>query len=147
MTRRALVDLVRPAVCSVYGVLDLAAPTVRGRVLRALGLATPGIVVSLHDGIEIRLQLVVARGLPVAEVARQVDSAVRYAIRHATDREVASLMITVAGLRQQPPVPAVSPVLAQPALPAIPTVERGPLSDRAVGRPRDRRGARIAKTG
>ena len=37
--------------------------------------------------------------MPVAEVARQVDSAVRYALRRALGREVDRLTIHVDGLR------------------------------------------------
>ena len=37
--------------------------------------------------------------MPVAEVARQVDSAVRYAVRRALDREVDRLVIHIDGLR------------------------------------------------
>jgi hypothetical protein len=37
--------------------------------------------------------------VPVAEVARQVDSAVRYAVRRALDREIDHLAIHVDGLR------------------------------------------------
>ena len=40
--------------------------------------------------------------MPVAEVARQVDSAVRYALRHALDRDVRRLTIHVDGLRFGP---------------------------------------------
>ena len=43
-----------------------------------------------------------AYGVPIAEVARQVDSAVRYAIRRALDREVVQLAIHVDGLRFGP---------------------------------------------
>ena len=40
--------------------------------------------------------------VPVAEVARQVDSAVRYAMRRALDLEVDRLVIHIDGLRVQP---------------------------------------------
>ena len=43
-----------------------------------------------------------AYGVPVAEVARQVDSAIRYAIRRALDREVRRLTIHIDGLRFGP---------------------------------------------
>ena len=55
----------------------------------ASGSAQPGLAIRLDDGIEIDLDLTVAFGVPVAEVARQVDSAVRYALRRALGREVA----------------------------------------------------------
>ena len=52
--------------------------------------------------LDIELDLTVAYGVPIAEVARQVDSAVRYALRHALDREVDRLTIHVDGLRFGP---------------------------------------------
>jgi uncharacterized alkaline shock family protein YloU len=54
------------------------------------------------SGLTIELDLTVAYGVPVAEVARQVDSAVRYAIRRALGIEVDRLTIHVDGLRFQP---------------------------------------------
>ena len=67
-----------------------ASPAARSRRLfDRLGLAQPGLAVRIDDGIEIELDLTVALGVPVAEVARQVDSAIRYAIRRALDRDVA----------------------------------------------------------
>jgi hypothetical protein len=86
-----------------------------GRLLERIGLTHPGIRVAFADaslddphagpggtGITIDLDLTVAYGVPVAEVARQVDSAVRYAIRRALDRKVDRLTIHVDGLRYQP---------------------------------------------
>jgi hypothetical protein len=85
-----------------------------GRVLERLGFMQPGIRVSFGGSdmrvlaaddearIDINLDLTVAYGVPIAEVARQVDSAVRYAIRRALGREVARLTVHVDGLRYQP---------------------------------------------
>jgi len=50
----------------------------------------------------IELHLTVAWGVPVAEVARQVDSAVRYAVRRALGVEISRLTIHVNALRFQP---------------------------------------------
>jgi uncharacterized alkaline shock family protein YloU len=50
----------------------------------------------------IRLRLRVTAGLPIAEVARQVDSAVRYGIRRALGREVDELRIRIGGLEASP---------------------------------------------
>ena len=98
VTRRAVVDIVRTATQGSYGVTGFAADPVR-RVLGALGFGQPGIEVRLDGGIAVDLDLTVAYGVPIAEVARQVDSAVRYAIRRALDREVVHLAIHVDGLR------------------------------------------------
>jgi hypothetical protein len=48
------------------------------------------------------LYVTVAFGVPVAEVARQVDSAVRYSLRKMVGVEVASMTIHVDGLGYQP---------------------------------------------
>jgi uncharacterized alkaline shock family protein YloU len=118
VTRRAVVDIVRTATVGSYGVTGFAGRGPLGGVFEWLGLAQPGIRVSFdHDapgasrdgetagdrliasGLTIELDLTVAYGVPVAEVARQVDSAVRYAIRQALDATVARFTIHVGGLR------------------------------------------------
>jgi uncharacterized alkaline shock family protein YloU len=120
VTRRAIIDIVRTATIGSYGVTGFAArPT--ERLLGRLGFGQPGIGVHLGDGIDVELDLTVALGVPIAEVARQVDSAVRYAIRHALGREVRRLTIHVGGLR-------VAPGEAPPAI--------APADGRAIG-PRD----------
>ncbi|HEY6056827.1 MAG TPA: Asp23/Gls24 family envelope stress response protein [Candidatus Limnocylindrales bacterium] len=102
VTRHAIVDIVRPAVSGSYGVLGFADRSRRARLGRLFGIGPRGIEVSLRDGIAIDLHLTVAYGLPVAEVARQADSAVRYALRRALGREVARLTVHVGGLRFLP---------------------------------------------
>ena len=101
VTRRALSDIVRAATLGSYGVTGLAAHPGE-RLLGRLGLAQPGIRLRLDSALEIELDLTVAFGVPVAEVARQVDSAVRYSIQRALGRDVARLMIHVGGLRIAP---------------------------------------------
>ena len=87
VTRRAIADIVRGVTLGSYGV----------------GFARRAVRISLRGGgISISLRLNVARGLPIAEVARQLDSAVRYAIRHALGREVDRLTIKVARLEAHP---------------------------------------------
>ena len=123
VTRRAVVDIVRTATLGSYGVTGFAAHAIR-RLLGRLGLAQPGIRVTFDHPvatdiesiaptaptIAIDLDLNVAYGVPVAEVARQVDSAVRYAIRRGLDREVRRLTIHIDGLRYQPgDLPATAP--------------------------------------
>lgn len=101
VTRHALEEVVRTATLGSYGVTGMAA-SLPERLLARLGLGESGIRVSFADGLGVELDLTVAHGLPIAEVARQVDSAVRYAIRRATGREVDRLTIHVDGLRWQP---------------------------------------------
>jgi len=99
VSRRAIVDIVRSATLGSYGVIGFAGGGPVGRIAERLGLGPRGIRLALTGGLAIDLDLVVAHGLPIAEVARQVDSAVRYAIRRALGREVDRLTIHVDGLR------------------------------------------------
>jgi uncharacterized alkaline shock family protein YloU len=101
VTGRALVDIVRAATLGSYGVTGFAGGPF-GRIVAALGFGQPGLAIRRDAGLEIELDLTVALGVPVAEVARQVDSAVRYAIRRALDLEVDRLVIHIDGLRVQP---------------------------------------------
>lgn len=101
VTRRALFDIVRTATLGSYGVTGFSGGFI-GRFIHRSGLAQPGLDIRFDDGLEVELDLTVALGVPVAEVARQVDSAVRYAVRRALDREVTRLVIHVAGLHVPP---------------------------------------------
>ena len=116
VTRRAVVDLVRTATLGSYGVTGFAGRPL-DRFLGRLGLTQSGIAVHFDDELDIELDLTVAFGVPVAEVARQVDSAVRYALRRALDREVRRLTIHVAGLRFGPG--GAPPSVVHPATDAI----------------------------
>jgi uncharacterized alkaline shock family protein YloU len=101
VTRRAVIDLVRAATVGSYGVTGFGGRPIE-RILGRIGLAQPGIAVRLDDALDVDLDLTVAYGVPVAEVARQVDSAVRYAVRHALGRDVRRLTIHIDGLRFGP---------------------------------------------
>ena len=102
VTRRAIVDIVRTAVQSSYGVTGFSDPSLGRRLLRWIGLARPGIRLTTEGGLALDLYLNVAFGVPVAEVARQVDSAVRYSLRRFLGIDVATLAIHIDGLRFQP---------------------------------------------
>ena len=102
VSRRAVVDLVRNATLGSYGVTGFAGSSRWERLGELIGVPPRGIAIDLDDGLAIDLDLTVAHGLPIAEVARQVDSAVRYAVRRALGREVARLTIHVDGLRAAP---------------------------------------------
>ncbi len=97
VTQRALVDIVRTAVLGSYGVTGLAEP-----FLRRLRLGERAIRVHVQPEVAVDVRLIIAAGLPVAEVARQVDSAIRYALRRALDRDIAAVRIHVAGLATGP---------------------------------------------
>ncbi|HEX5014606.1 MAG TPA: Asp23/Gls24 family envelope stress response protein [Candidatus Limnocylindrales bacterium] len=110
VTRRAVVDVVRVATLGSYGVTGFAGGWI-GRLGERLGLGQPGIEVTFgpqpddpltKPELQVDLDITVAYGLPIAEVARQVDSAVRYSLRNALGRDVTRLTIHVDGLRYQP---------------------------------------------
>jgi uncharacterized alkaline shock family protein YloU len=102
VTRRALFDIVRSAVQSSYGVTGFSDPSFGRRMLRLVGLDRPGIRLQTAGGLALDVYVKVAYGIPVAEVARQVDSAVRYELRKMIGVEVASLTVHVDGLGYQP---------------------------------------------
>ncbi|HEX7491246.1 MAG TPA: Asp23/Gls24 family envelope stress response protein [Candidatus Limnocylindrales bacterium] len=102
VTSRAIVDIVRTAVQSSYGVTGFSDPSFGRRVMRWVGMARPGIRLTTTGGLHLDVFITVAFGVPVAEVARQVDSAVRYSLAHYIGAEVVGLAIHVDGLRYQP---------------------------------------------
>ncbi len=115
VTKRAIRDLVRTAVLSSYGVTGFATGGPFGRVLARIGLATPGIHLELEPEFTLDLGLTVAYGLPIAEVARQVESSVRYTLRHALGREPDSVTIRIGRLvHQHAMAPAPGPASAEP---------------------------------
>jgi uncharacterized alkaline shock family protein YloU len=133
VSRRAVIDIVRTATLGSYGVTGFAGG-ILGRLLERFGFAQPGIHVSFdpaaldadapaaataeRSSITVDLDLTVAYGVPIAEVARQVDSAVRYALKRALDRDIARLTVHVDGLSYQPG-----------DLPAPPAAQSGVRSD------------------
>jgi uncharacterized alkaline shock family protein YloU len=102
VSRRAIVDIVRTATLGSYGVTGFAGRTWLDPFADLVGVPPRGIAIGLRDSLTIDLDLTIAHGLPVAEVARQVDSAVRYAIRRSLGVEVGRLTIHVDGLRAGP---------------------------------------------
>lgn len=113
VTRRAIVEIVRKAALGSYGVTSLADPRPSRRALARLGLGAQPILVTLRPSLGIELSLTIAYGLPVAEVVRQVEFAVRHAIWKAIGVEVGSIVVHVNGLREAadpaPATPAASP--------------------------------------
>ena len=124
VTRRAIVDIVRTAVQGSYGVTGFTDPSLSRRLLRWVGLDRPGIRLTTEDGVRLDLFITVAFGVPVAEVARQVDSAVRYSLHHYIGKDIAGLTIHVDGLRYQPT-----------AVERAEAIERTETADRQVADP------------
>ena len=102
VTSRAIVDIVRTAVQSSYGVTGFSDPSFGRRLMRWIGMDRPGIRLTTAGGLHLDVFITVAFGVPVAEVARQVDSAVRYSLAHYIGAEVVGLAIHVDGLKYQP---------------------------------------------
>lgn len=102
VTRRAVIDIVRGVTLGSYGVAGFSGSW-PDRVLGWIERRPGGLRVSVAGGeLGITMHLRVAHGLPIAEVARQVDLAVRHAIRTALGREVDALSIRVASLELHP---------------------------------------------
>lgn len=121
-TRRAVTDIVRTVTLGSYGVIDVGG-SAAWRWLGTLAGRPTGIRVSLAAGrIDIDLRLRVAHGVPIAEVARQVESAIRFAIRRALRREVDRISIRISGL-------AVGPGSEPPRQASHPTPGSSDLAD------------------
>jgi uncharacterized alkaline shock family protein YloU len=71
------------------------------RVLGRLGLAHQGLRVQVEPELVVSLRLTVAYGLPIAEVARQVESSVRWTLRNAIGREPDEVTIRIGSLVHQ----------------------------------------------
>jgi uncharacterized alkaline shock family protein YloU len=115
-------DIVRTAVLGSYGVAGFATPDPWGHIVRGLGFGEPGIRLDLDD-LTVELHLRVAYGLPIAEVARQVESAVRYALGRDLGREPSEVTIHVDGLVEREPGAIVAPdpgALSRPSSSARP---------------------------
>ena len=121
-TRRAVADIVRAAVLGSYGVAGFESGLFE-RLAAGFEGRPPGLRVGLSDDrLTLRVRLRVTAGLPVAEVARQVDSAIRYGLRRAFGREVDELRIRIGALDT-------SPGSAPPTTPPAPNVGSSELAD------------------
>jgi uncharacterized alkaline shock family protein YloU len=121
VSRRAISHIVRAAVSGSYGVTGLLDDGLPERVLVRLGLRPPAILVRLAGGIQVELRILVAAGVPIAEVARQVDSAVRYSVQRAIGREIEAVTIHVGGLRfEAAPMPQPTAADAGPVVDPVP---------------------------
>jgi uncharacterized alkaline shock family protein YloU len=109
VTRRAVGDVVRRAALASYGVVSVSGPRPWHSALAWIGRGTPGVRVRLGPPLKVDLYLAVARGVPVAEVAHNVESAVRYGVRRALDREIDGLAIHVDRLRTPVSRPSSAP--------------------------------------
>jgi uncharacterized alkaline shock family protein YloU len=135
VARRALSEIVRDAALGSYGVTGLAEPTLLARFRARLGMGSRAIRVTLHPTVATEVWLTVAYGVPVAEVARQVDSAVRYGLERALGRKVGPVAIHVQGMGGRPyasGTPAVHPPSAAGSLRVDPEPVPTPSPDDAA---------------
>lgn len=113
--------MIRPVVLRSYGVTGLRAEGPLGGRIPWFRRHQPVEVTLSAERLEIDLRLSVALGTPVAEVARQVDSAVRFAIAQTLDRDIDRLTIHIGELRvepvAEPPQPGVAAHRAEAADP------------------------------
>ncbi len=98
VTRRTVAEIARRAAMVSYGVVRVRGPHRLDDLAALLGRGVPGVRVTYGSQLRIDLWLTVAFGVPVAEVARNVEEAVRHAVRVAIGREVATLGIHVEAL-------------------------------------------------
>jgi uncharacterized alkaline shock family protein YloU len=128
-------DVVRRAALGSYGVVSVSGPWPWHTVLAWIGRGTPGVRVRLGPPLTIDLYLAVARGVPVAEVARNVEAAVRYGVGRALGREIDALAIHIDRLRAPGGRPAADPdPLVGPQDPGAP-VTTPPEASAAHGAP------------
>jgi uncharacterized alkaline shock family protein YloU len=105
VTRRTVAELVQRAAAGSYGVVGFADPDLRSRILSRLGRHTRGLRVRIAPALDVELYIRIASGVPIAQVANNVESAVRYAVRQGLGREVDQLKIHVEGLQVRRPAP------------------------------------------
>lgn len=101
-TRRAIEEIVATAARASYGIAGLGGRGFQERFVRSVTGREPAVTVLDTVPLSITVHVQVAFGLPVAEVARQLDSAIRHAVRKVIGREVADLTVDVAGLEYRP---------------------------------------------
>lgn len=90
--------LVRQVAAASYGVVAVAGPHWYDRLLARLGRGIPGVRVVTEPRLRIQLYLAVAPGVPVAQVVRNVEQAVRYVVQRDLGRPVDDLAVHVGGV-------------------------------------------------
>ena len=102
ITDRTIADIVGWTVLECYGVVGMAAPSLRQGVASLLSrdrLHQGIIVEQTPEQLRIKLYIIVEYGLNVAEVAGNVRSQVAYNVEKMTGRPVTALQIYVQGVR------------------------------------------------
>lgn len=103
VTRRAVREIVERAAATSYGVVSVGHRDPLARLVRGLGLGTPGVTVELSPRLRAAVSLTVAYGVPVAEVARNAEERIRHEVRTALGRDLDEVRIDVEDLRRARP--------------------------------------------
>ena len=98
ITTRAVAELVQHAAATSYGVVAFADPDLVSALLTRLGRRVRGLRVRIAPTLDVELFIRVAFGVPIAEVASNVEAAVRYAVVQALGRDIDALTIHVDGV-------------------------------------------------
>ena len=99
---RAIASLASEAVLRCYGVVGMAAGTVRDGIAEILQVDNchRGVDIQLSDGqVVIDLYVVIEYGLRISEVARNVMESVKFAVEKALSMPVAEVNVHVQGVR------------------------------------------------
>ncbi len=106
ITRSAVASLAAQAVLECYGVVGMAQPGLRERVMERFqrDTAPKGIVVrQLDRTIALDLYVVLARGVRISEVAQNIVEKVKFSVERATGFAVSEVEVHVQGLQDKQP--------------------------------------------
>lgn len=102
LSPRAIASIASNAVLSCYGVVGMAAATLRDGIAEILQFDNyqRGVEVKLVDGrIIIDLYVVIAYGVRISEVAHNIMESVKFSVERALGMPVAEVNVHVQGLR------------------------------------------------
>jgi len=103
ITHAAIASLAAQAVMECYGVVGMAAPSLRDKLVERLqrDWSHRGIVIRQRDStIAIDLYVILAHGVRISEVAQNIVDKVRFAIAHATGCSNAEVNVYVQQLQE-----------------------------------------------
>lgn len=102
----AIISVIREAVLSGYGVVDLGPRAPKSAIRRRLRRNDPGrgIEIETTEGrLVIELSIVVEYGTPIFTVAQNVMQTVKFQVEHLLDMTVERVNVNVDGLRVSAP--------------------------------------------
>lgn len=97
MDEREVRRIVRAAAESVYGVVAVVGPGWLDRLSRRLNLRASGVAAVTTPRLEVAVDLHVADGVPVKQVAANVAERVRYVVQRDLGRHIDDLTVRVDG--------------------------------------------------